>query len=50
MIDVAVNLEVAYIYFNNDAEAFAARNAMALREFLGDREVLILGAQALGTK
>jgi uncharacterized protein YecE (DUF72 family) len=29
-----VNLKAVYIYFNNDAEAFAVRNAMTLRDHL----------------
>lgn len=36
LINLARNLEAVYIYFNNDAEAFAARNAMTLRGFLQD--------------
>ena len=28
------NLKATYIYFNNDAEAFAVKNAMALRNLL----------------
>jgi uncharacterized protein YecE (DUF72 family) len=29
------NLKAIYIYFNNDAEAFAVKNAMTLRNYLG---------------
>lgn len=32
--DLSKNLESVYIYFNNDAEAFAVRNAMSLRQYL----------------
>ena len=32
--DLAANLEAIYIYFNNDAEAFAVRNAITLRSYL----------------
>ena len=32
--DLAVNLKAVYIYFNNDAEAFAVKNAMTLRGYL----------------
>lgn len=28
------NVEASYIYFNNDAEAFAVKNAMTLRNLL----------------
>jgi len=31
---LAADLEAVYIYFNNDAEAFAVRNAMTLRHYL----------------
>jgi len=34
LADLAVNLKAVYIYFNNDAEAFAVRNAMTLRGYL----------------
>ena len=34
LADLAVNLKALYIYFNNDAEAFAVRNAMTLRGYL----------------
>ena len=34
LANLAVNLETVYIYFNNDAEAFAVRNAVTLRDFL----------------
>ena len=32
--DLSANLKAVYIYFNNDAEAFAVRNAMTLRDYL----------------
>jgi len=34
LADLAANLKAMYIYFNNDAEAFAVRNAITLREYL----------------
>jgi uncharacterized protein YecE (DUF72 family) len=34
LADLAVNLKGAYIYFNNDFEAFAVRNAKTLRDYL----------------
>ncbi len=34
LANLAVNLKAIYIYFNNDAEAFAVRNAMTLRAYL----------------
>jgi uncharacterized protein YecE (DUF72 family) len=34
LADLAVNLKGAYIYFNNDFEAFAVRNAETLRGYL----------------
>jgi len=34
LADLAANLKAVYIYFNNDAEAFAVRNAMTLRDYL----------------
>lgn len=34
LTDLAVNLKGAYIYFNNDFEAFAVRNAETLRGYL----------------
>jgi len=34
LVDLAVNLKAVYIYFNNDAEAFAVRNAMTLRGYI----------------
>ncbi|MFC1966971.1 DUF72 domain-containing protein [Chloroflexota bacterium] len=33
-INLAENLKSIYIYFNNDAEAFAVRNALTLRTHL----------------
>jgi len=35
LTDLAANLKSVHVYFNNDAEAFAVRNAMALRGYLG---------------
>ncbi len=34
LADLAANLKATYIYFNNDAEAFAVRNAKTLRGYL----------------
>ncbi len=34
LADIAVKLQAVYIYFNNDAEAFAVRNAKTLRDYL----------------
>lgn len=34
LADLAVNVKAVYIYFNNDAEAFAVRNAITLRGYL----------------
>ena len=34
LADLAANLKAVYIYFNNDAEAFAVRNAITLRGYL----------------
>ena len=34
LANLAENLKVIYIYFNNDAEAFAVSNAMTLRAYL----------------
>ena len=34
LADLAANLKATYIYFNNDAEAFAVRNAITLRGYL----------------
>ena len=34
LANLAVNLKAAYIYFNNDAEAFAVRNAITLGGYL----------------
>jgi len=31
LTNLDINLKAVYIYFNNDAEAFAVRNAMTLR-------------------
>jgi len=32
--ELAVDLKTLYIYFNNDAEAFAVKNAMTFRGYL----------------
>jgi len=37
---LAASLEAIYIYFNNDAEAFAVRNAKTLRGYLETQEVM----------
>jgi len=37
LADLATNLKEIYIYFNNDAEAFAVRNAVTLRGYLQTR-------------
>ncbi|MFC2022145.1 DUF72 domain-containing protein [Chloroflexota bacterium] len=34
LVNLAKDLRAIYIYFNNDAEAFAVRNAMTLRTYL----------------
>jgi len=34
LADLAANLKAIYIYFNNDAEAFAVKNAVTLRGYL----------------
>lgn len=34
LTDLAANLEMVYIYFNNDAETFAVRNAATLHDYL----------------
>jgi len=34
LADLAARLKTVYIYFNNDAEAFAVRNAITLRSYL----------------
>ena len=34
LADLAANLKIIYIYFNNDAEAFAVKNAITLRSYL----------------
>jgi len=34
LANLATNLKAIYIYFNNDAEAFAVRNAITLRSYL----------------
>jgi len=38
LTNLAANLKVLYIYFNNDAEAFAVRNAVTLRGYLQTEE------------
>jgi uncharacterized protein YecE (DUF72 family) len=37
LANLAANLKEIYIYFNNDAEAFAVRNAITLRGYLQTR-------------
>ena len=37
LANLAANLKAVYIYFNNDAEAFAVRNAITLRAYLEGR-------------
>lgn len=39
LANLAANLKAVYIYFNNDAEAFAVRNAITLRTFLEGRQI-----------
>ncbi len=34
LVNLAENLKTIYVYFNNDAEAFAVRNAVTLRAYL----------------
>ena len=34
LADLTANLKTVYVYFNNDAEAFAVRNAITLRNYL----------------
>lgn len=38
LADSTKNLKAVYIYFNNDAEAFAVSNAMILRVYLETEE------------
>ncbi len=38
LANLATDLKAVYIYFNNDAEAFAVRNAITLRSYLENRE------------
>jgi len=38
LANLATNLKEVYIYFNNDAEAFAVRNAITLRGYLQTRK------------
>ncbi len=38
LANLAANLKAVYIYFNNDAEAFAVRNARTLRDYLVTRK------------
>ena len=40
LTDLAANLKTVYIYFNNDAEAFAVRNAVTLRDCLKTEQEL----------
>jgi len=35
LADLTTSLRAVYIYFNNDAEAFAVKNAISLRSYLG---------------
>ena len=37
---LSANLKAVYIYFNNDAEAFAVRNAKTLRQYLLERNLI----------
>ena len=39
LVSLATKLKAVYIYFNNDAEAFAVRNAITLRSYLEAGEV-----------
>jgi len=39
LANLAANLKAVYIYFNNDAEAFAVRNAITIRAFLEGSQV-----------
>jgi len=39
LANLAVNLKTMYIYFNNDAEAFAVKNALTLRRYLEREEI-----------
>ena len=41
LANLASNLEAIYIYFNNDAEAFAVRNASTLRNYLQTGERML---------
>ena len=34
LASLAANLKAVYIYFNNDAEAFAVRNAITIGDYL----------------
>ena len=38
LANLAENLEAIYIYFNNDAEAYAVKNAVTLRDFLENKK------------
>lgn len=38
LTNLAANLNEVYIYFNNDAEAFAVKNAMTFRDYLATRK------------
>ncbi|MBI4186422.1 MAG: DUF72 domain-containing protein [Chloroflexi bacterium] len=46
LVAVATSLKAVYIYFNNDAEAFAVRNALTLRDYL--QRGAATGAEAFG--
>ena len=43
LTNLAANVKVLYIYFNNDAEAFAVRNAITLRGYLQDMRSSLSG-------
>ncbi len=47
LADLATNLKAVYIYFNNDAEAFAVRNAISLRSYLQMPNERLRGAPSL---
>jgi len=40
LTSLAANLKTIYIYFNNDIEGFAVRNAMTLREYLERQDAM----------
>jgi len=41
LADLATNISKVYIYFNNDAEAFAVENATTLRDYLVTRKEIV---------